>query len=422
MRRAIRPAVRLLALALALAAPAAAIVATTACREGAETHARYHCPMHPTYISDRPGDCPICGMALVPIEPAQAAGPSAVGEARGTNDVQVSGEGVALAGIATEVAALAPMERRVRTVGTVLADETRVQHVHTKISGWVEKLFVSYTGQSVRKGQPILSIFSPELLATQEEYVQSLRAAEALGPSASADVRAASGGIVEAGRRRLELLDVPRGTVEEIARGGAPQRSVTLVAPVSGFVTAKQIFAGQQVDPGTELFTVTDFRRVWIEAAVYESDAPLVRVGQRAAFSFPYDPGRKLESAVSYIYPYLDTATRTQKVRFDVDNADLALKPGMFVDVDLEVRSERGVVIPDSAIIDTGARQIVYVEVAAGRFTARRIEVGSRAGGRALVLAGVAAGERVVVKGNFLLDSESRLGAAAALPDSGVAP
>ncbi len=403
-----RTAARILAFALSLAAPAALTLplalATTGCRERSAPQVRYHCPMHPTYTSDRPGKCPICGMDLVPIAPAPAGPPARA------NEVAVAPDGVALAGIVTAAAEVAPMERHVRTVGTVTPDESRVQHVHTKISGWVERLYVGYTGQAVRKGQPILSIFSPELVASQEEYVQSRRAADALGSTGSAEARDASDSIVEAGRRRLELLDVPKGAIEAMERGGTPQRTVTLVAPSSGFVTAKQIFAGQQVDPGTELFTVSDFEKLWIEAAVYENDAPLVRVGQRATFSFPYDPSRKLESAVSYIYPYLDTATRTQKVRFDVDNADLALKPGMFADVDLEVRSESGVVIPDSAIIDTGERQVVYVEVAAGRFAQRRIEVGSRGDGRALVISGVAAGERVVVKGNFLLDSESRLG------------
>jgi RND family efflux transporter MFP subunit len=290
------------------------------------------------------------------------------------------------------------------------------------MSGWVEKLFVSYTGQPVREGEPILSIFSPELVASQEEYVQSRRAADLVGTASSDDVRAASEAIAAAGRRRLELLDVPRRTIERLDRGEAPKRSVTLVAPVSGFVTAKPIFAGQQVDPGTELFTVTDLRKVWIEAAVYEDDAPLVRVGQRAVFTFPYDPTRRLEATISYIFPYLDTATRTQKVRFDVDNADLSLKPGMFVDVNLEVRTERGVVIPDSAILDTGTQAIVYVEIGPGRFVPRAVEIGGRSDGRALVLTGLAAGERVVIKGNFLLDSESRIRAAAIPPAAAPAP
>jgi RND family efflux transporter MFP subunit len=253
-------------------------------------------------------------------------------------------------------------------------------------------------------------------VASQEEYLQARGANEALGTGTSADARAAGDAISAAGRRRLELLDVPRRSIDALERGEAPKRSVTLTAPASGFVTAKRVFPGQQVDPGTELFTVTDLTKVWIEAAIYENEATLVRVGQRAVFTFPYDRTRRLESTVSYIFPYLDTATRTQKIRFDFDNPDLALKPGMFVDVDLEVSTEQGVVIPDSAIIDTGERQIVYVQVGPGRFTPRLVEIGTRIRGKALVLSGVGVGDRVVTKGNFLIDSESRIRAAVEEP------
>ena len=464
---------RVLALALCLTAPLIAIIATTGCSDKSEAHTQYHCPMHPTYVADAPGECPICGMALVLIAPAKKQTPASVAAAAaapavdggaakaptpsnarrilfyrspmnpdvtspmptkdemgmdyipvysdeaaapepipGRAEVSISEEGVALAGVVTAAAELAPMTRVIRTVGTVVPDETRVRHVHTKISGWVEKLFVGYTGQSVRKGEPILSIFSPELVASQEEFLQARSSSEAFGAGASADARAAGESITAASRRRLELLDVPRRSIDALERGETPKRSITLTAPASGFVTAKQVFPGQQVDPETELFTVTDLSRVWVEAAIYENEASLVRLGQRAVFTFPYDRNKRLESTVSYIFPYLDTDTRTQKIRFDFENPELALKPGMFVDVDLEVQTEQGVVIPDSAIIDTGERQIVYAEVGPGRFAPRLVEIGTRDSRSALVLSGLSVGERVVTKGNFLIDSESRIRAA----------
>jgi Cu(I)/Ag(I) efflux system membrane fusion protein len=419
----------------------------------------YHCPMHPTYTSDKPGDCPICGMSLVLIHPsgdssASADGASAgprrilhyrnpmnaevtspvpakdemgmdyvpvysdeVGASSGVEGhaiVELRPDELKLTGIQTAVARRGRLARTIRTVGEVKADETLVHHAHTKVSGWVEKLYVSFSGQQVRAGQPLLTIYSPELLATQEEYVRAMESAAQFEHSDVAEVRRGGQELLEAARRRLMLFDVPEKLIAELERTRQPQRAITLDAPQSGFVTSKDVSDGMQVEPGTTLFTVTDLSRVWIEAEVYEYEAAMVRVGQLARVTLPNAPGVVHSARISYVYPYLDTETRTLRVRFDFENPGQILKPGMYANVELDGDATDGVLVPDAAIMDTGVRQIVYVQTAPGHFEPRQVSVGSRTGDQARILSGVRAGESVVIQANFLLDSESRLRAAIA--------
>jgi len=427
---------------------------------------QYHCPMHPTYVAERPGDCPICGMKLVPIKPSAAAGkpsaaqPAATGTSTGAvgprrilyyrspmdpsvtspvpmkdpmgmdyvpvysdevpaasgveghASVEVSPDELSLAGLQTTVARRGTLARTIRTVGEVKADETRVSQVHTKISGWVEKLFVNSSGQAVHKGQPLLAIYSPELLATQEEFLRARGSAVRFAQSDLPEVRRGGEELLEAARQRLMLFDVPQSFIAQLESTGQPQRTVTLEAPGSGFVTAKEISSGAQIEPGTTLFTVTDLSKVWIEAEVHEYEAPLVRLGQKARVTLAYDPGVGYSGRVSYIYPYLNTDTRTLRVRFEFDNPGQTLKPGMYVNVGLDTERAQGVLIPGSAIMDTGLRQLVYVQTGENRFEPRQVTVGVRSDDQAQILSGVKAGEAVVIRANFLLDSESRLRAA----------
>jgi multidrug efflux pump subunit AcrA (membrane-fusion protein) len=420
--------------------------------------------MHPDYHSDNPGDCPICGMRLVLAEKkdGEQAGPEPgkadsarpaerrvlfyrhpmnpsvtspmpakdemgmdyvpvyAGEAKGATggisgmaSVETAGEGFRLAGVQTAVAERQSLSRTTRAAGVVVADETRVRHVHTKVAGYIEKLYVNYTGQQVRRGQPLLSIYSPELLATQRELLRAKEVAERFSGSALPEVRRGGEELLEAVRQRLELLDVPPGFISRLESTGQAQRTVTLTAPASGFVTGKEIFEGQEVQPGMDVLTLTDLSRVWIEADFYEYESRSLRLGEKATVSLPYDSGVRLTGRVAFVYPVLDPQTRTIKVRLEFPNPGLALKPGMYVDVTPELETAEGVVIPGSAILDTGVRQVVFVEKG-GAFVPREVRVGSRDGGRALVLSGVEAGERVAVRANFLLDSESRLRAAVA--------
>jgi multidrug efflux pump subunit AcrA (membrane-fusion protein) len=459
------PILALVALGIALG--------VASCGKPAGGGSQYRCPMHPTYVSDHPGDCPICGMRLVRIEAkdslpaekpsqnpakpgsdasngaqAELAPPatrerkilyyrnpmnpsvtspvptkdpmgmdyvpvyaneitSQSGGVEGLATVTVDAQAQRLAGIQTAVAQRRNIAHTIRTVGAVVPDETRIRVVHTKVSGWVEKLFVNFTGQLVARGDPILKIYSPELLATQEEY---LRARQAVANAVGAPPESQHGGeaLLQATRRRLELFDVPENFITELERTGVPQRSVTLAAPSSGFVTTKSVFEGQQVEPGMELFSVTDLSKVWIEAEFYEYEASSVKVGQDASLSLPYTPG-SLAGRVSYVYPYVNPETRTLKVRFDFPNHDLTLKPSMYVDVSLRTQNQDGIVIPASAVMDSGVRKIAFVETAPGRFEPREVQLGMRGEGEAQVLSGVQEGEHVVIRANFLLDSESRL-------------
>lgn len=327
----------------------------------------------------------------------------------GLAGVTLDGKGIALSGVQTAAATVETTRRAVRTVGRIVPDETAVRHVHTKVGGWVERLHVNFSGQHVRRGSPLLDLYAPEILATQEELLGALASAARVGAGGDGGMQASARAIVDAARRRLSLYDVPPEVVAAVEREGKARRAVTLAAPAGGFVTSKGIVEGQQVEPGTELYTITDLAHVWVEADLYEQEARAARIGQEAVLTLPYDPAVRLEGRVTYVQPLLDAASRTLKVRLEFPNPDLALKPGMFADVALTLEAGEGVSIPDTAVIDSGTRQVAFVAVGEGRFEPRLVRLGVRGEGRAQVLSGVAAGEQVVIRANFLLDSESRL-------------
>jgi len=432
-----------------------------ACAGTSADTTRYHCPMHPTYVSNRPGDCPICGMRLVPIaeaskvapepmptaaaeaskaawicpmrcagsdaaapgkcpvcnmnlvpNPALAAPGAAPTTPAGLAPLALGEEGVRLTGVQTTRATRERLTRTVRAVGTVTADETRVRRVHTKIAGWVDKLYVDFTGKAVTRGQPLLTLYSPDLLASQQEYLRAREAAARFAGSSLPEVQKGGEELVAAARRRLELWDVPPGFLATIVRTGKPQRTVPVLAAASGVVTTKSVYEGQQIDPSMELFTLTDLSHVWVQAAVYEDEAAAVHVGQPAALTLASAPTVRRQAAITYVNPTLDPATRTVGVRLELDNPDQQLKPAMVANVELVMEAAEGVVVPDSAVLDTGLRKIVFVRTGASSFSPRDVEVGLRTGGRALVSRGLGEGDEVAVKATFLLDSESRLRAA----------
>ena len=388
--------------------------------KGERTILFYRNPMDPTITSPTPAKDEM-GMDYIPVYSDSVQSPLEGGEGgaatpgpgvEGLATIRVGEEALKLSGVQTAPALEETVKRTVRTVGIVVPDETRVRHVHTKVNGWIETLTTNFTGQTVKEGEPLLSIYSPELLATQEEFLAAKRAATGLSNSANPTVKAMGQELLQAARRRLELFDVPASFIDELEKKGSRQRTVTLKAPISGFVTAKGVYEGQQVEPGMELFTITDLSHVWIEADLYEYEAGLVKVGQEATLTLAYEPGTTLKGTVAYVFPYLTPESRTLKVRFDFPNPELKLKPQMYADVTLALAQAPGVTIPDSALIDTGVRQVVFVETTAGTFEPRQVKVGVRGGGKVQIVAGIKAGEQVVVKANFLLDSESRLRAA----------
>lgn len=324
----------------------------------------------------------------------------------GMAEVEVPAERLQLLGVRTAELAVRPLVREIRTVGVVSADERKVRRIQSKVSGWVEELFVSFTGEPVRAGEPILAVYSQELLASQREFLISLKATEGKEPSPFRRE------LLDSARSRLRLFDVSEQQIEELARTREPRRQVVLHSPINGFVTLKSVLQGSFIAPEMELYTVSDFSRVWVWAEVNEDEIPLIALGQRATIDLSAAPGER-EADVAFLQPTLSTPTRTLRVRFDLDNADGALRPGMYATVRIERPLGDVLALPDEAVIDTGVRRVVFVEVAPGRFQPREVRLGRSGGGYFEVLSGLATGERIVVSSQFLLDSESRLRSAA---------
>jgi len=370
-------------------------------------------PMHPAYKSDKPGIAPDCGMKLEPVYAEEGgAAPAATTAIPGA--VQITPEKQQLIGVRFGQAEYTSGRQSVRAVGKVTVDERRIAHVHSKTEGWIEQVFVNFTGEVVKAGQPLLTIYSPELLAAQQEYLLALKAREILGHSTIRGVASDNDSLVKAARRRLELWDLTEAQIEELERTQKPVKSVTLYSPVSGHVTARNAFPNQKITPETDLYTVADLSRVWVLANVFEYEAGLARVGQPAVVSLPYQPGKSYRTRVSYIQPQVDAATRTIQVRIELANASLALKPEMFVDVELEAGGRPRLTVPAEAVLDAGLQKTVFVDQGNGFFEPRPVEIGERIGDRIEILKGLKAGERIVTSGNFLIGSESQLKTAAA--------
>ncbi len=329
--------------------------------------------------------------------------------------VQVDDSRRQLLGIRTVAVSRTQLKKTIRTVGLVSADETRASQVHVKFEGFIERIFVNYVGQEVEEGQPLFTIFSQDLLAAELEYLASKAALGRIPEGEVADpARKASRGLVAASRQRLEVFDVPSGVLADIDRTGNAVRYITITSPRHGTVVEKRALAGIAVDPMTPLYVIADLGRVWVFADVYERDISQVKLGQEARLSVDAIPGRKLAGRVTFVSPTVSDATRTAKARIEFDNAAGLLKPGMYATVLMDVDLGIGLAIPEDAIIDTGERKIVFVAHDGGHFEPRSIEVGTSIDGSVQVLSGLKEGESIAETGQFLLDSESRLRAAAA--------
>jgi membrane fusion protein, copper/silver efflux system len=401
----------LVAAACRQASPPEARAASPAAR------ARYHCPMHPSYASDKAGDCPICGMKLIATEPSAspstATGPEVAG-VPGRAVVSLSPERRRGLGLRTEPVRRSALDRTLRTVGRVTPDERRLHHIHTKYDGYVEHLYVDFTGKLVRKGEPLVSLYSPELVATQQEYLLAWRARLQLAESGLPSVAQGGVDLLEAARRRLLLWDIRPEDITRLEHTGLVQRTLDLHSDVTGYVVQKTALHGMRVTASDTLFDIADLSHLWVLADVYESDLPSVRLGMPAEVSLPYLPGRSWNGIVTNVAPTVEAQTRTIKVRVEVDNADGALKPEMFADVLLRSGRGEGLLLPADAVIHAGERQLVFVDLADGRLQPREVHLGVRVGDAVQVLHGVEEGERVVTTANFLLDSESSLKAALA--------
>jgi membrane fusion protein, copper/silver efflux system len=329
--------------------------------------------------------------------------------------IRLSPEQRQMIGVTSATVEQTTLKKTIRAVARVDFDERRLADVTFKIGGWVQDLFVDYTGRRVRKGEPLLTLYSPDLLTSQEEYLLALRTRDQLAQSSLPEARNGSQGLVEAARRRLLLWDLTSRQVKALEERGAPQTYVTLAAPASGIVVEKMAVKGMRVEPGMKLYRIANLSTVWLYADIYEYEAPLVHEGQEVTTSLSYYPGETFSGKVAYVYPYLDTQTRTNRVRLEFANPRGKLKPGMYANSEIEIHLGASLTVPESAVLQSGLRQLVFIEQEPGVFAPREVKLGVKADSRFAVLEGLTVGEHVVTSGNFLLDSESKLQSATSM-------
>lgn len=366
----------------------------------------YQGGMHPDVVQDEPGNCPVCGMALTPVQ---------VDGQQEEGTVRISPVTLQNIGVRTTTVAVEPLTRRVRTTGRFEANEQRMHAVAPKISGWVETLHVDYEGARVRQGDPLFDIYSPELVATQEEYLTALRNARRLGTDDESAQR-----LVRAAKRRLAYWDVSEEQIERLEETGTPQRTLTFYAPSAGTVTRKNVTEGEKITAGQTLMHVTDLSALWLMVDIYEQDLAWIGEGSTARVELPYAPGRPVEGRIDYIYDEVDPDTRTVEARVTVPNPDRSLKPGMYATVMLRGgRMAPTPLVPDEAVVSSGERDVVIQALGDGRFRPVTVQTGLAADGRMQILSGLRGGERVVTSAQFLIDSEARLsGALRAMTDT----
>jgi membrane fusion protein, copper/silver efflux system len=360
----------------------------------------YTCSMHPTVRKQGPGSCPICNMDLVPVTREQAA----------TGEVVIAPEQQQLLGVRSSLVETRPVESEVRAVGRVAFDETRFEDVTVKYGGYIGRLHVEETGQPVRKGQTLFTLYSPELYTAQQEYLIALASQRAARKTSAPD---RADYLVQAARQKLRLWDLSESQVKALASSGKPAREVAVPSPASGYVVEKDVVEGSAVQPGMRLFRIAALDRVWVEAEVYESELPRVRIGQRATVTLPYLPGQAIQGQVRRILPALTPESRTGRVRIEIANRSGAggpmLRPDMYADVVLKTHERETLMVPESAVLFTGARRLVFLDLGEGRFRPKEVRLGARSGDFYEVISGVQQGDRVVTAGNFLVDAEARL-------------
>jgi len=323
--------------------------------------------------------------------------------------VQITPERQQLIGVKFGTVEMRPLEKVIRTVGRIDYDEKRIVIVSLKVGGWIEDLYVDFTGRFVRKGEPLLTIYSPELVSTQEEYLLALKAKKSLTKSPFPEVAGSGDSLAESAKRRLKLWDITDEEIQKLEESGQSKKTLTLYAPFSGFVLEKSAYKGMNVMPGMALYKLADLSVVWLYADIYEYELPFVRLGQDASIQLSYIPGEMFRGKAIYIYPSLNPETRTAKVRFEFPNPHEKLKPEMYANVEIKVHLGQKLAVPEGAIIDTGIRQLAIVDKGSGYFEPREVKVGAKVDNYYEVIKGLKAGERVVTSANFLIDSESKL-------------
>jgi len=361
-------------------------------------------PMDPTYIRDEPGKSPM-GMDLVPVYEEEGEAKEATSTIR-IDPVTMQNMGVRLGNVQRKT-----LIKYIRTVGNITFDETKIFTVNTKFNGWIEKLYVNFVGENVKKGQPLFGLYSPEIVTAQEEYLLALNQYSRLSNSSYPRVREGARRLLEASHTRLRYWDLTDKQIERIGKSGKVQKILTIYSPASGVVTKKDAFKGHYVKEGEHQYSIVDLSTVWVDVDVYEYELPWVRKGMAADMELAYIPGKRFKGRVLFIYPYLEPKTRTAKLRLSFPNPGHQLKPGMYANIYLKsVIAKNSLVIPQEAVIDSGVRKIVFVSIGKGKFQPRQVNIGLEGNENEFqVLEGLNEGEEIVLSAQFMLDSESRL-------------
>jgi multidrug efflux pump subunit AcrA (membrane-fusion protein) len=408
------------------------------------------CSMHPEVISDKPGRCPKCGMELVPVKNLQSSEEKTAGAGKilywrapmdpteiydhpgkskmGMDLVPVyeneagAGQGGSITidpvtvqnmGVRTDMVQQMDFTRNIRTVGKIEYDEENLYMVTTKISGWIEKLYVDYEGKLVQKGEPLLEIYSPELVTTQEEYLLALNTRNMVGNSSIESIRGGAESLLESTRKRLLYWDVPHSVIDNLEKTGEVKKTVLLNSPAKGMVVQKNAVDGMHIKEGMDLYRIADLSTVWVHASIYDNEVPWIKEGQKAEMELSYLPGQKYTGTVDYVYPYLREKARDVHVRLQFRNPDLELKPGMYVNIQFQGRViQDALIVPSQAVIRSGERNVVFVVRGQGKFEPREVNIGEEGGpdnAYVRVMSGLLNGEEIVTSSQFLLDSESRL-------------
>ena len=364
----------------------------------------YYDAMNPTFRSPNPGTA-TDGMPLVPkyADEDETTANMPVGT------VKISQGKQQLIGVTTATVQREPLFRTVRAVAQLTADETKLSKIHLKVSGWIEQVYVDYVGKLVKQGEPLFTLYSPELVSTEQEYLIARRGKQYLGDSSFPDASQGADSLLSSTRERLRLWDISDQQIKELDETGKITRTLTFYSPVTGFVMDRKAFPQTAITPETDLYAIADLSTIWANAQIYEYEVPYVRVGQVAQMELSYYPGKKYTGRVTYIYPTVDPQTRTVKVRLEFPNPNFELKPDMYAEVNLKIDYGSQVVVPQSAVLDSGERQTVFVALPDGYFEPREIKAGVKVDDKVAVLSGLQPGETIVTSGNFLIDSESRL-------------
>lgn len=374
---------------------------------------QYTCPMHPFIIKDKPGTCPICAMELIKKVDSAGTGAPLTAEQKQQADalgqVSISTTQRIMANVATVEAGQQALNREINAVGVVQFDQSRQAKVTAWIAGRIDRLNVNTVGAFVSKDRPVAEVYSPELLASQQEYLLAVRSREQLKNSPIPSISQNGDGLVSSARQRLMLYGVKESQIAELERAGKPNIRLPIYTPLSGVVIEKLVQQGQYVNVGDALFNIADLSTVWVEIEVYESEFSSIRIGQPVEIRSQSFPGKSFRGRVTFIYPFLDPKTRTVKARVEMPNPGLRLKPDMFVNAVIKVGLAQAVVLPVTAVMDSGKHQTVWVESHPGVFEPREVQVGQRTDDKVQILSGVKPGEKVAVSGAYLIDSESQL-------------